>query len=404
MIHALIQALGSWIDESAFLGPLAVFRYAEFRALLAIILSFAIVMAFGERTIRWLVSQKIQDNPEFHNADLNEVMKHKRNTPTMGGILISAAILTTTLLLADLTSFYVQMGLICLVWLFGVGLWDDWWKLTSARRMPGTRDGLHSWEKLLLQIGLAVLLGIFIHHHGANKFGGLTDYDFGATMSHSLTLPFFKTWTWDGEAYVPSPYLIVLGAVPFVAIATFFIVGMSNAVNLTDGMDGLASGIMVIVAFAFMVLCLIAGYTNNDFILAKYLLVPYIPLSDELAILAGAMVGSCLGFLWFNCYPARVFMGDSGSLPLGGLIGFIAVVIRQEFLLLLIGGIYVLEAASVILQVGYFKATKGKRIFRCAPIHHHFHLGGWTEQQTVIRFWLTTALLVAIALATIKIR
>ncbi|WP_428387569.1 phospho-N-acetylmuramoyl-pentapeptide-transferase [Mucisphaera sp.] len=404
MIHALIQALGSWIDESALLGPLGVFRYVEFRALLAIILSFTIVIAFGERTIRWLVAQKIQDNPEFHNADLNEVMKHKRSTPTMGGILISGAILATTLLLADLTSFYVQMGLICLIWLFLLGLADDWLKLTTARRKPGTRDGLHSWEKLLFQIAIAVILGLFIHHHGANKFGGLADYDYAATMSHSLTLPFFKTWTWDGTTFVPAETLIVLGTIPFVAIAVLVIVGMSNAVNLSDGMDGLASGVMVIVAFAFMVLCLIAGFTLNDFVLAKYLLVPYIPLSDELAVLAGSMTGGCLGFLWFNCHPARVFMGDSGSLPLGGLIGFIAVVIRQEFLLLLIGGIFVLEALSVILQVGYYKLTGGKRIFRCAPIHHHFHLGGWTEQQTVIRFWLTTALLVAIALATIKIR
>ncbi|QDU72784.1 phospho-N-acetylmuramoyl-pentapeptide-transferase [Mucisphaera calidilacus] len=404
MIYHLIEALGTWIDQSALLGPLAVFRYVEFRALLAVILAFTIVLTFGERTIRWLLKQKIQDNPEFHNNSLNELMARKGNTPTMGGILISAAILASTLLLADLSSFYVQMGLICLVWLFGVGLWDDWWKLTSARRKPGTRDGLHSWEKLILQVGLAVLLGIFIHHHGENKFGGLTDYDYAATMAHSLTLPFFKTWVWTGEAFVPSEYLIVLGPVAFVFVAVIVIVGMSNAVNLTDGMDGLASGIMVIVAFAFLVLCLIAGFTLNEFVLAKYLLVPYIPLSDELAILAGSMAGACLGFLWFNCHPARVFMGDSGSLPLGGLIGFIAVVIRQEFLLLLIGGIYVLEALSVILQVGYFKLTKGKRIFRCAPIHHHFHLGGWTEQQTVIRFWLITALLVAIALATIKLR
>jgi phospho-N-acetylmuramoyl-pentapeptide-transferase len=178
------------------------------------------------------------------------------------------------------------------------------------------------------------------------------------------------------------------------------IAGSSNAVNLTDGMDGLAGGIMGIVGFAFLVLALIAG----DEYYAKRLLVPYIPNSQELAIVAGAMAGSCLAFLWFNCHPAQVFMGDTGSLPLGGLIGFIAVVIRQEFLLIIIGGVFVVEASSVLMQVGYFKLSKGKRIFKCAPIHHHFHLLGWTEQQVVVRFWLVSALLAAVALATIKIR
>ncbi|MEM9420671.1 MAG: phospho-N-acetylmuramoyl-pentapeptide-transferase, partial [Planctomycetota bacterium] len=203
---------------------------------------------------------------------------------------------------------------------------------------------------------------------------------------------------------VQSPGLIVFPPALYVIIAVMVMVFSSNAVNLTDGMDGLASGIMVIVAFAMLVLCLIAGYAHEDFVLAKYLLVPHIPLSDELAVVAAAMVGACLGFLWFNCNPAQVFMGDTGSLPLGGLLGFIAVVIRQEFLLFVIGGVFVMEAVSVMLQVGYFKLTKGRRIFKCAPIHHHFHLEGWTEQQVVIRFWLITVLLAAIALATVKIR
>jgi len=195
----------------------------------------------------------------------------------------------------------------------------------------------------------------------------------------------------------------------FVGIAVIVIAGSSNAVNITDGMDGLVSGIMSIVAFALVILCVIAGFRRElpglgEVVLAQYLLVPYIPFSDELAIVAGAMVGACLAFLWFNCSPAQVFMGDSGSLPLGGLMGFIAVVIRQEFLLVIIAGVFVMEAMSVILQVGYFKITGGKRIFRCAPIHHHFHLQGWTEQQVVVRFWLLSALCAAIALATIKLR
>ncbi|MFW6060574.1 MAG: phospho-N-acetylmuramoyl-pentapeptide-transferase, partial [Phycisphaeraceae bacterium] len=248
---------------------------------------------------------------------------------------------------------------------------------------------------------LAVLLGLFVYHWGGSKF--TVDIPHVELMSRSLTLPFTKTWVWTGSDYEPAPWLIQLGVWPFVLIAVLVIAGSSNAVNVTDGMDGLAAGIMTIVAFALMVLCLIAGF-DREIVLAKYLLVPYIPFSDELAIVAGAMVGACLAFLWFNCSPAQVFMGDSGSLPLGGLMGFIAVVVRQEFLLIIIAGVFVMEALSVMLQVGYFRYSGGKRIFRCAPIHHHFHLGGWTEQQVVVRFWLLTALCAAIALATIKLR
>jgi len=320
------------------------------------------------------------------------------------GVLISAAIFLVTLLLADLGSFYVSMGLVCLMGLLAIGVADDYLKLTSARRAPGSREGLYTWEKLVLQLGLAVVLGLFINHYGYAKF--TMPIENWQQMSHALTLPFFKTWVNQNGEWQPNPNLIVLGTWSFVLVAVLFIAGTANAVNLTDGMDGLASGVMSIVAFAFMVLALIAGYTqeDGDFVLAKYLLVPHIPFSDELAVVAGAMVGACLGFLWFNGSPAQVFMGDSGSLPLGGLIGFIAVVIRQEFLLLIIGGVFFAELLSVVLQVAWFKLTGGRRLLKCAPIHHHFHLAGWTEQQVVVRFWLLTAICVALALATIKIR
>jgi phospho-N-acetylmuramoyl-pentapeptide-transferase len=402
MLYVLIEILKNWLTERGWYGYTRVFTYVEFRAVCSIVLSFLIVMLLGKRTIRGLLRLKIGDNPEFHHADLNQLMKQKVNTPTMGGILISGAILASTLMLANLHSFYIKMALLCLVWLAALGACDDWLKLTSARRKAGSRDGLYTWEKLVLQIGLAVVLGLFIHHYGQNKYvNELADIN---KMAHSLTVPLSKTWEWSKQVkdYVPSDHLIVLGPLAFVILSTLVITGASNAVNLTDGMDGLASGIMTIVAFAFMILALIAGW--DDGALAKKLLIPYIPLSDELAIVAGAMVGACMGFLWFNCNPAQVFMGDTGSLPLGGLIGFIAVVIRQEFLLLVIGGVFVAEALSVMLQVSYFKFTGGKRIFKCAPIHHHFHLSGWTEQQVVVRFWLISAILAAFALATIKLR
>ena len=394
MIYNLVISMEQWLVNHDLYGFVRVFTFISFRAVLSIILSFLCVVALGPRTLKLLVKLKIGDNPQFYRQDLNHIMKQKANTPTMGGVLISAAILISTLLLADLLSFYIQMAILCLVWLAVLGGFDDYLKLTTSRRTPGAREGLHTWEKLVFQLGLAVILGLFIHHHGQN-----TDI---SKMAFSLTLPFQKTWVFDPQvqAYVPSPNLIVMGSWLFVALSVVVIAGSSNAVNLTDGMDGLATGIMAIVGFAFVLLCLIAGHEAD----AKRLLLPYIPLSAELAVVAGAITGACLGFLWFNCSPAQVFMGDTGSLPLGGLIGYIAVVIRQELLLLIVGGIFVIEAMSVILQVCYFRATGGKRLFRCAPIHHHFHLAGWTEQQVVVRFWLLSAIFAALALATLKLR
>ncbi len=400
MIYNLVLQMRQTLEQWGIYGFLRPFTYPEFRAFVAIIVSFLFVIAFGRRTIRSLVLLKVGDSPEFYHHDLNQLMKQKANTPTMGGVLIAGAILVCTLLLADLTSFYVQMALLCLLWLAAVGGVDDYLKLTSARRRPGSREGFYSWEKFVLQVGLAVILGIFIHWHGQRKF--TVDLPEVQLMARSLTLPFMKSWVMTPDGWAPSPHLIELARWPFVILTVLVITGSSNAVNLTDGMDGLAAGVTTVVASALMVLALIAGWGDGE--LAKRLLVPYVPLSHELAVIAGAMVGSCLGFLWFNCSPAQVFMGDTGSLALGGLLGFIAVVIRQELLLLIIGGVFVAEAASVILQVGYFKLTKGKRMFRCAPLHHHFHLAGWTEQQVVVRFWLISALLAAVALATIKLR
>jgi len=404
LLYLLIDKFGDTFDRYLLLSPLSVFRYVEFRAVAAIVLSFAFVMLLGRRTIKTLMKLKIGDTPEFNHADLNELMKDKSSTPTMGGVLITAAIFGVTLLLANLQSFYIHMALVCLVWLFVVGAVDDYLKLTSASRRPGSRDGLYSHEKLLAQFAIAVILGLFIHHYGYNR-DLMPDPEI-QRLTHSLTLPLLKTWEWTGDQYVLSKYVITLGPWLFVLVTILVITASSNAVNLTDGMDGLAGGLMVITAFAFLLLCIIAGYEHErtGFVLAKYLLVPHIPLSDELAIVAGAIVGACVAFLWFNCAPAQVFMGDSGSLPLGGLIGYIAVVIRQEFLLLIIGGVFFMNLASVVIQVGVFKLTKGKRVFRCAPIHHHFHLGGWTEQQVVVRFWLIGAMLTAIALATIRLR
>ena len=390
MIYNLLQNqnLQNFLERIG-LRPLVMAIYQlEFRAFFAVVISFLIVMLFGRRTILWLVKQKVGDSPEFYNADLNELMKSKANVPTMGGILICGAIATTMFLLADLRNFYVLLGFVVLVWLGVLGMFDDWLKLRSAQRPGNTREGLYAWEKLLFQLGLGLLVGVFLYIHGENP------------VTHVLNLPFQRTYDPHQPKLVLESSLIILGLVPFIVITTILIAGTSNAVNLTDGMDGLATGTVTIAALTLMVLCYIAGSEQT----AGRLLLPYIPDADEMTVVAGAIVGACVGFLWFNCSPAQVFMGDTGSLPLGGLLAYVAVAIRQEILLIIIGGVFFMEMGSVILQVLYFKKTGGKRIFRCSPIHHHFHLGGWSEQQVVTRFWVIAAICAMVALVSIKLR
>lgn len=381
MIYKLLYWYTDGNTHWAYADPL-------FRATLALITSFGVVLVAGPRVIRWLLKQKVGDNPEFDHATLNELMKDKKNTPTMGGLLIVAAILISSLLLADPGNLYVRLGLFCMIWLAILGGIDDWLKLTAARR-AGSRDGLHMWEKLVFQIALGALLAIFILRTGEGNLEAARWTDVDADYKpyyNQFNVPFIK-------------YQLPLPTWAFAVITVIVIAGTSNAVNLTDGMDGLASGCMVLTSGSFMVLCYVIGSS----VLTAHLSYWHIPGAGELAVLCGAVAGACLGFLWYNAHPAQVFMGDIGALPLGGLMGFVAVVTRQELMLFVVGGIFVIEAISVLLQIFYFKST-GKRIFRCAPIHHHFHLGGWTETQTVTRFWLAGVLFMAFALATIKLR
>ncbi len=364
------------------------YAYTEalFRATCALLLSFLIVALLGPTVIRLLVRFKLRDQPEFDNVDVNKLMENKANVPTMGGVLINFSILLSTLLWAQLDNYYVRMGSFCLIWLGTLGMVDDYLKLSAATR-SGSRDGLKMYEKLLFQIGLGLLLGFYAFDHGTVL----------ATLGHGgeenqeafriLAVPFYK-------------YGITLSRWAFVLSAILVVTFISNAVNLTDGMDGLASGCTSICGFFFMILVYIVG--DKD--IATELLIPHVPESGELSVMCGAAVGACLGFMWHNCYPAKVFMGDAGSLPLGGLIAYVAIVTRQELILFIVGGVFVMEAISVMLQIGYFKMSGGKRIFKMAPIHHHFQLSGWTETQTVTRFWLLAAVLAAFALATLKLR
>jgi len=373
-----------WQLREVFTHRLGFYAYQNvmFRSVAAILTSLLIAFVIGPRIIRWLMRKKIGDRPEFHHAALNELTKAKANTPTMGGLIIILATLSTTLLWAKLNNPFVQKAIILVIWFAALGGVDDWLKLTAVSRQR-SRNGLKPWEKLIFQIGGAVLIASFLY----TDFANITD-------AKLFWLPFYK-------------HGLPLANWMFVSIAIFYISATSNAVNLTDGMDGLAAGCVGMVSLVLTVLCYVASETmarTSPVTWASYLLLPAIPQAGELSIFYSAILGSVLGFLWYNCHPAQTFMGDVGSLPLGAAMGYGALVTRNEILLLIIGGVFVIELLSVVLQVCYFKYTGGKRLFRCAPIHHHFHLIGWSEPQVVVRFWLLAAAFAAIALATLKIR
>jgi len=352
----------------------------------AAVASFLIVLLLGPRMIRFLMRKKLGDRPEFDHAHLNELTRHKSNTPTMGGILIVIAIFVSVLLFGNTGNMYIRIAMVVLVLFGGLGGVDDWIKLRYSAG-KGSRDGLRMWEKIVFQIGFALLAAIFTYNYGSESFIG------GSNPAHCFYFP-FKT----------EP--IALPQVWYVAITIVTMVGACNAVNLTDGMDGLASGCMLICSGVMLLVAWLVGVEAW----AEFFKLPLVPGSAEMTVLCAAMVGSCLGFLWYNAHPAQVFMGDTGSMPLGALVGYVAVVTRQELLLLLAGGVFVLEAASVLMQMGYFKFTRpkggmeGRRLFRCAPLHHHFHLGGWAEPKVVVRMWLVGLIFAAIALATLKMR
>jgi phospho-N-acetylmuramoyl-pentapeptide-transferase len=390
------------------------------------------VLLFGKRTIAWLTKQKIGDTGATDAAALQATANQKANTPTMGGMLIVGAVAGSTVLLGDLSERYVQLGLIVVLWLALLGGFDDWLKLTAKRR-GGGRQGLFAWEKMVFQLGLGLLVGVFLFmrppspetpqdqlrmglvlnlpgqktYVNAERLQPVVPSEVGS-VSQSPTQPAATLQapsainarpTREVEMVV-NPAVIFLPPIIFIAISSLMVAGVSNAVNITDGMDGLAGGISAAVMMGVFVLCLIAG----DREAAEYLLVPHLPGAGELAVMAGATAGACLGFLWWNCWPAKVFMGDTGALALGGLIGYIAVAIRQEIVILLMCGVFLAEILSVVIQVGYFKSTGGKRFFKIAPYHHHLQQLGWPEQRVVARMWIISILLVVIGLASMKLR
>ena len=373
-----------WHFRNTFTHRMGFYAYQDvmFRSVAAVLTAFAVAILLGPKIIRWLMRKKIGDHPEFHHATLNELTKAKANTPTMGGLIIIFAVFAGTLLWAKLNNPFVQKAIFLIIWFGALGGVDDWLKLTADSRRS-SRNGLNPWEKLLFQIGGAVLIASFLYTDFANIADGKLFW-----------VPFYK-------------YGLPLANWMFVLIAIFYITATSNAVNLTDGMDGLAAGCVGMVSLVLTLLCYVASETmtrTSSITWASYLLLPHIPQAGEMSIFYASILGAVLGFLWYNCHPAQTFMGDIGSLPLGAAMGYGALVTRNEILLLIIGGVFIIELLSVVLQIGYFKYSGGKRIFRCAPIHHHFHLAGWSEPQVVVRFWLLAAVFAALALATLKIR
>jgi phospho-N-acetylmuramoyl-pentapeptide-transferase len=362
--------------------PFRIFRYVTFRTAFASLTALFMGLIIGPAIIRQLrefqIGQYIrEEGPAAH--------RKKAGTPTMGGVLITIAIVVPTLLWADLSNPYIWLAIFSTLAFGAIGFADDYIKVVHRRNL-----GLRGRTKLLLQFLAAGVVGVVLV--------GLT-----ATRQYSthLMVPFFKQFRPDlaFEAVRHYPHIWFLAFTPFVVFVMLVLVGSSNAVNLTDGLDGLAIGCTVIAAGGLTVLTYVSGHAK----FAEYLALQEMPAVAELTVFCGAMVGSSLGFLWYNAHPAEIFMGDVGSLALGGAIGTVAVIIKQELLLPFIGGIFVIEALSVILQVGSYKLRK-KRIFRMAPLHHHFELVGWSESKIIIRFWILALIFALFALTTLKLR
>ena len=363
-------------------GPFRLFGYATFRTAFASITALFLSIVLGPWLIRKLrefqIGQPIrEEGPKSHHK--------KAGTPTMGGVLIVVSIVVPTLLWTNLRNPYVWVALFGLVSFGAIGFWDDYTKVRKMRNL-----GISGRTKFGLQALAALLIGFWLlglHARGL--------------YSTEMNVPFFKQFRPNMliDQFLASPFTYPLAFVFFFGFVIFVLVGSSNAVNLTDGLDGLAIGLMIVAAGAMTVLSYVSGHAA----FATYLDIARLPGASELAVFCGAMTGASLGFLWYNAHPAEIFMGDVGSLALGGAMGVVAVLIKQEILLVFVGGVYVIEALSVILQVGSFK-LRGKRIFKMAPLHHHFEALGWQEAKIITRFWIAGLVMALLALTTLKLR
>ncbi len=424
----MLYHLFEWLKEEGINFPGSrLFGFVTFRVLLAVLLSLFITMFYGKKLIKFLQNKQIGESIREEGLPGEE---KKRGTPTMGGIIIILAIIIPTLLLANLTSVYVQVMLISTVWLGTIGFIDDYLKLRGKRLAQqkgevykkGGNDGLAGWFKILGQVGIGILVGATLYFNSdvkifrgyvgkvpptdstiiAKKVGGEIKYFAPAKLV--TTIPFVKNHEFNYSKLLPDglrKYTWVL----YILIVIFIITAVSNGSNLTDGLDGLATGTSAIIG----VLLGIFAYASGNLIFADYLNILYIPGLDEMSIFVAAMIGACIGFLWYNSHPAQIFMGDTGSLTLGGIIASLAIIVHKELLIPIFCGVFFAETVSVMLQVGYFKYTRkkfgeGRRLFLKSPLHHHYQMKGIHEVKIVTRFWIVTVLLVVLSIATLKMR
>ncbi|MCG7855956.1 phospho-N-acetylmuramoyl-pentapeptide-transferase [Flavihumibacter sp.] len=424
MLYHLID----WLKEMGFKFPgSALFQFITSRVLLAVILSLIITTVFGKKLINYLLHKQVGESVR----DLGlQGEQQKKGTPTMGGLIIILAILLPTLLLADLNKAYVRLMIFSTIWLGIVGFIDDYLKLRAKRiaqqqgvaYRKGDKDGLAGWFKILGQVGLGLIIGLTLLFNdntkawreykgtpGSNeavktvKFQEKERYFVEADEPIS-TIPFVAGHEFNYAKLLPEA-LRGFTPVLYILIVIFIVTAVSNGANITDGLDGLATGVSALIG-----ICLgVFAYASGNLLLADYLNIMYIPNLGELSIFIGAMIGACVGFLWYNAYPAQVFMGDTGSLTLGGIIAALAIIVRKELLIPIFCGVFLVENLSVMAQVSYFKYTRrkygeGRRIFLMSPLHHHYQKLGYHESKIVTRFWIVTILCVIFSIVTLKIR
>ncbi|MDE1192920.1 MAG: phospho-N-acetylmuramoyl-pentapeptide-transferase [Arachidicoccus sp.] len=434
----MLYSLFTWLKQEFNISGAGVFQYITFRAAMAIILSLFIATVFGKRIINFLRKKQIGETVR----DLGLAgEQQKKGTPTMGGVIILLSIIIPTLLLADLHKVYVRLMLLCTVWLGVIGFLDDYLKLKARKKaqLAGEnykkkdKDGLAGKSKIIGQVGLGIIIGATLYFNNNVTMerevvpaNNKIDKTIRITSNEQIirnvngveqkyvrvnapitTIPFVKGHefnyerliSWMGKGAEKYTWIVYILAV------TFIITAVSNGANLTDGLDGLAAGVSAIIGMALGILV----YVSGNYQLAGYLNIMYIPNLGELSIFISALIGGCIGFLWYNAYPAQVFMGDTGSLALGGIIASLAIIVRKELLIPIFCGVFLVENLSVMIQVSYFKYTKkkygeGRRIFLMSPLHHHYQKKGFHENKIAIRFWIVTLLLVVFSIATLKIR
>ena len=404
----MLYYLFGFLENHYDLPGTGVFQYISFRAALAIIASLLVSLVFGGRIINLIRKRQIGESVRKLGLDGEQA---KSGTPTMGGLIILSAILIPTLLFARLDNIYIQVMLISTIWLGIIGFIDDYIKVFRK-----DKEGLAGKFKILGQVGIGIIVGLVMVFHSdivvkekniPTEIEGVYDFSENAQKSSITTIPFLKNnefdyhdlTSWIGDGMKKYSWLL------FILVVIFVIAAVSNGANMTDGLDGLATGTSAIIGSTLVLFT----YVSGNIIAADYLNIMYIPDSGELVIYMSAFVGSCVGFMWYNSYPAQVFMGDTGSLSLGGIIAVVAILIRKELLIPILCGVFLIENLSVILQVGYFKYTRkkygqGKRIFMMAPLHHHFQKLGIHESKIVTRFWIVGIFLAILTIVTLKLR